>query len=219
MLQERQGGTVTENKQKLIALVSVLEEENIIDYCYTFISLKVYGHAKLPDSITAELRQMWEEHMLRMERTKTEQTEEEKQAGEYRANIVRLLYGIDNVAILNYIRIIVDDIAKEPESGMQVSDERKEIIAELNKEVGSIRNISIMRLILNVVKSFKKNKKEIVSMLENVTDISSLQFIYGATKSTYREEQAERRIEDMEKRGVCDESNRHSKGNSRRFIK
>ena len=219
MLQERQGGTVTENKQKLIALVSVLEEENIIDYCYTFISLKVYGHAKLPDSITAELRQMWEEHMLRMEQTKTEQTEEEKQAGEYRANIVRLLYGIDNVAILNYIRIIVDDIAKEPESGMQVSDERKEIIAELNKEVGSIRNISIMRFILNVVKSFKKNKKEIVSMLENVTDISSLQFIYGATKSTYREEQAERRIEDMEKRGVCDESNRHSKGNSRRFIK
>ena len=95
MLQERQGGTVTENKQKLIALVSVLEEENIIDYCYTFISLKVYGHAKLPDSITAELRQMWEEHMLRMEQTKTEQTEEEKQAGEYRANIVRLLYGID----------------------------------------------------------------------------------------------------------------------------
>lgn len=150
---------MTENKQKLIALVSALEEENIIDYCYTFIGLKVYRHAKLPDSITAELRQMWEEHMLRMEQTKTEQTEEEKQAGEYRANIVRLLYGIDNVAILNYIRIIVSDIAKEPESGMQVSDERKEIIAELNKEVGSIRNIAIMRFILNVVKSFKKNRK------------------------------------------------------------
>lgn len=158
-LLERQGGTVTENKQKLIALVSALEEENIIDYCYTFIGLKVYGHAKLPDSITAELRQLQEEHMLRMEQTKTEPTEEEKQAGEYRANIVRLLYGIDNVAILNYIRIIVDDIAKEPESGMQVSDERKEIIAELNKEVGSIRNIAIMRFILNVVKSFKKNRK------------------------------------------------------------
>lgn len=150
---------MTENKQKLIALVSALEEENIIDYCYTFIGLKVYGHAKLPDSITAELRQMWKEHTLRMEQTKTEQTEEEKQAGEYRANIARLIYSIDNVAILNYIRIIVDDIAKEPESGMQVSDERKEIITELNKEVGSIRNIAIMRFILNVVKSFKKNRK------------------------------------------------------------
>lgn len=150
---------MTENKQKLIALVSALEEENIVDYCYTFIGLKVYGHAKLTDSITAELRQMWEEHMLHMKQTKMEQTEEEKQAGEYRANIVRLLYDIDNVAILNYIRIIVDDIAKEPESGMQVSDERKDIIAELNKEVGSIRNIAIMRFILNVVKSFKKNRK------------------------------------------------------------
>lgn len=60
VLQERQGGTVTENKQKLIALVSALEEENIIDYCYTFIGLKVYGQARLPEGITAELRQMWE---------------------------------------------------------------------------------------------------------------------------------------------------------------
>lgn len=50
-------------------------------------------------------------------------------------------------------------------------------------------------------------KKEIVSMLEDATDIRSLRFIYGATRSAYREEQAVKRIEDMEKRGVCDESN------------
>ncbi len=55
---------MTDTKQKLIALVSALEEENIVDYCYTFIGLKVYGKAKLPDSITAELRQMWEKFML-----------------------------------------------------------------------------------------------------------------------------------------------------------
>ena len=48
MKQERQGGTVTENKQKLIALVSALEEESIIDYLYTFIGFKVYGQARLP---------------------------------------------------------------------------------------------------------------------------------------------------------------------------
>lgn len=150
---------MTENKRKLIALVSALEEENIVDYCYTFIGLKVYGQARLPEGITAELRQMWEEHMLRMGQEKPEQTVEEKQAGECRCNITRMLYGISNVAILNYIHIIISDIAKEPESGMQVSDERKEIIAELNKEVGSIRNIAIMRFILNVVKSFKKNRK------------------------------------------------------------
>lgn len=53
---------MTENKQKLIALVSALEEESIVDYLYTFIGLKVYGQARLPESITAELRQMWEEH-------------------------------------------------------------------------------------------------------------------------------------------------------------
>lgn len=48
-------------------------------------------------------------------------------------------------------------------------------------------------------------KKEIISMLEDVTDIASLQFIYGATKGAYREEQAEKRIKDMEERGVCGE--------------
>lgn len=55
-------------------------------------------------------------------------------------------------------------------------------------------------------------KKEIISMLQDVNDIRSLQFIYGATKSAYREEQAVKRIEDMEKRGgVSDEwhSNRN----------
>lgn len=48
-------------------------------------------------------------------------------------------------------------------------------------------------------------KKEIISMLEDVNDIQSLKFIYGATRSAYREEQAVKRIEDMEKRGVSDE--------------
>lgn len=46
-------------------------------------------------------------------------------------------------------------------------------------------------------------KKEIVSMLEDVTDIPSLRFIYGATKSAYREEQAVRRIKDMERRVIA----------------
>lgn len=47
-------------------------------------------------------------------------------------------------------------------------------------------------------------KKKIVSMLEDVTDIPSLQFIYGATRSAYREEQAVKRIKDMERRGVAE---------------
>ena len=38
-------------------------------------------------------------------------------------------------------------------------------------------------------------KKEIVSMLEDVTNISYLHFIYGATRYAYREEQAAKRTE------------------------
>ena len=48
-------------------------------------------------------------------------------------------------------------------------------------------------------------KKEIVSMLEDVTNISYLHFIYGATRYAHREEQAAKRIKDMEERGVCGE--------------
>lgn len=47
-------------------------------------------------------------------------------------------------------------------------------------------------------------KKEIVTMFEGVTDIPSLQFIYGATRFAYREEQAVRRIGDMERRGIAE---------------
>lgn len=48
-------------------------------------------------------------------------------------------------------------------------------------------------------------KKEIVSMLEDVTDIRCLKFIYGATRYAYREKQAVKRIKDMEQRGECGE--------------
>ena len=50
----------------------------------------------------------------------------------------------------------------------------------------------------------KDYKKEIITMLEDVTDIPSLQFIYGATKYAYREAQAVKRIKDMERRGVAE---------------
>ena len=109
---------MTENKQKLIALVSALEKENIVDYCYTFIGLKVYGHAKLPDSITAELRQMWEKHHnlphKGEEQTEPEEmTADEKAAMFHRCEITRAIYDITSVAILNYIHTIVRDVYKE----------------------------------------------------------------------------------------------------------
>lgn len=107
---------MTENKQKLIALVSALEEESIIDYCYTFIGLKVYGQTRLPESITAELRKMWENH-FNLPHEDEEQPEEmaadEKAAMFHRCEITRAVYDITSVVILNYIDIIVRDVYKE----------------------------------------------------------------------------------------------------------
>ena len=115
MKQERQGGTVTENKQKLIALVSALEEENIIDYLYTFIGLKVYGQAKLPDSIREELGQLWKQRMLPNEEQQEsrELTEDEKAAMFHRCEITRTVYDITRVDVLNYIHIIVAGVYKD----------------------------------------------------------------------------------------------------------
>ena len=107
---------MTENKQKLIALVSALEEENIVDYLYTFIGLKVYGQTRLPESITAELWQMRENH-FNLPHEDGEQPEEmtadEKAAMFHRCEITRAIYDIASVAILNYIHTIVRDVYKE----------------------------------------------------------------------------------------------------------
>lgn len=40
---------------------------------------------------------------------------------------------------------------------------------------------------------------------KEINSIPHLKFIYGATKSAYQEEQAVKRIKDMEQRGECDE--------------
>lgn len=112
---------MTENKQKLIALVSALEEKNIIDYLYTFIGLKVYGEAKLPENITAELQQLQEAHEDRCKQR--EVTPEEKEEMFYCAEIARAICEIKSVAILNYIYIIVHDAYKEAqERGMTYGD-------------------------------------------------------------------------------------------------
>lgn len=122
---------MTENKQKLIALVSALEEENIVDYLYTFIGLKVYGHAKLPDSITAELRQIWEEHHnLSHEGEKQPEPEEmianEKAAMFHRCEILKAIYDITSVTILNYINIIVRGVHKDAQEHGQLMDIQNE---------------------------------------------------------------------------------------------
>ncbi len=40
-----------------------------------------------------------------------------------------------------------------------MADKKKQIIEEIVKEVEEINNIAIIRFILNIVQSFKKNRK------------------------------------------------------------
>lgn len=151
---------MSDTKQKLISLVSALETEGSIDYFYTFIALRLYGTADCPSGKFAEICEMYEKHMKprieKQEPERLQQTDEERTAGEYRCNIARMLYDISNPAILNYIRIIVEDVAKEQESGVHMPDERKEAIAELLKEIDGIQNIAKIRFISSVVKSYKE---------------------------------------------------------------
>lgn len=153
---------MSENKQKLIALVSALQEENIIDYCYTFIGLKVYGATKLPESMTTELRQMYDKYLvscgyadkeeLEQEQERHEQTADERQAGEYRCNILRMIYDIESLAILNYINIIVSDVAKEGAHKTPVGTDRRRI-AELIAKIDDVWILNqIQRFIVNMTK-------------------------------------------------------------------
>lgn len=98
---------MSENKAKLIALVSAIEEGNIIDYLYTFSGLKVYqSSAKLPESIRADLRRLWDEHFgihLDEEEEPEGIAPDEEMAMYLRYEITRAIYDIKSIAILNYI--------------------------------------------------------------------------------------------------------------------
>lgn len=56
-------------------------------------------------------------------------TAEERQAGEYRCNILRMLYDIENPSILNYIRIIVEDVAKEDSRAGQAGRGNQDVVS------------------------------------------------------------------------------------------
>lgn len=113
---------MSDNKQKLINLVSALEEENIIDYCYTFIGLKVYGKTKLPDSIRDELGRLWEQRMLPNgeQQENRELTEDERKATEYRCNIVRMMYDTDSLDIIESIYSFVMGMLSAKRGGVSV---------------------------------------------------------------------------------------------------
>lgn len=157
---------VMDTKQKLINLVSALETEGSIDYFYTFIALKLHGKADCPSSHFTEICEMWDKHMKsqikKQEQKKTEQTPEEKKIAAYRVSIMRKVYDIESLDILNYIKIIIDDIFKEWEQkkGMAVcvrtggEEERKR--TDIVKLLSGIDNLwvldQIQTYIVNMIK-------------------------------------------------------------------
>ena len=107
---------MSDTKQKLIDLVSALETEGSIDYFYTFIALRLYGTADCPDSKFVEVCEMYEKHMKprieKQEQERRELTADQKQAGEYRCNIARILYDVKNPATLKFILSVITNYLK-----------------------------------------------------------------------------------------------------------
>ena len=166
---------MSNTKQKLINLVSAFQDENIIDYCYTFIGLKVYGKTRLPENIMDDLRKMYDEYLVHqgydlidygldetdLADSEKKPTEEEILAEDYRSIIIETLYRIVSPAILNYIRILAEDIAKEDRgSGLDMPSERSKAIQELVKEVVSMKNTAKIRFLLPIVKGYEKGGAE-----------------------------------------------------------
>lgn len=103
---------------------------------------------------------MWENHMLSHDEKQGEHgelTEEEKKANEYRCSIVRTLYDINSADILNYIKIIVDDIAKEDRS----QSTQPNYISTINKMLCGIESREILHCICTFVADIaEEDKKE-----------------------------------------------------------
>lgn len=73
MKQERQGGIVTENKQKLIDLITAIGRDDIINFFYTFIATDLYNAQCIPISqydVTAAFVEEWQESRAGKSRSK-----------------------------------------------------------------------------------------------------------------------------------------------------
>lgn len=164
---------MNDTKKKLISLVAAIQEENIIEYCYRFVGLKVYGVAKLPERIMIDLRKMYDEYLVHqgydlsefdLDSPEDDETESERElieaeieSEDCRCSIIQTLYSIKSSAILNYIRIIAEDVAKEDRGGgADVPIERREAIKELIKEVVRMKSTAKIRFLLPIVKGYEK---------------------------------------------------------------
>ena len=106
-------------KQKLINIVSSLENKDAIEYFYTFISLRLYGTSACPDNCFEEVCKMYADYEERKKQEETkvvEKTVIDKEIADCTSAILRDILAIGdskNIDALNYVKTIIADVRKE----------------------------------------------------------------------------------------------------------
>lgn len=106
-------------KQKLINLVSALENKDAIEYFYTLISLRLYGTSACPDSCFEEVCKMYADYEERKKQEETkvvEKTGIDKEIADCTRTILRDILAMGdskNIDALNYVKTIIADVRKE----------------------------------------------------------------------------------------------------------
>ena len=106
-------------KQKLINLVSALENKDAIEYFYTLISLRLYGTTACPDSCYEEVCKMYadcEERKKQKETKFVKKSGIDKEVSDCTSAILGDILAIrdsKNTDALNYVKTIIADVRKE----------------------------------------------------------------------------------------------------------
>ena len=106
-------------KQKLINLVSALENKDAIEYFYTLISLRLYGTSACPDSCSEEVCKMYADYEERKKQKETKVVEKsgiDKEIADCTSTILGDILAIGdskNIDALNYVKTIIADVRKE----------------------------------------------------------------------------------------------------------
>ncbi|MBE5887061.1 MAG: hypothetical protein E7284_11775 [Lachnospiraceae bacterium] len=112
---------ILSTKQKLINLVSALENEDAIKYFYRLIALQLYGTSACPDSCFKEVYNMYadyEKHKKQRETNHVEKSGIDKEISDCTSAILRDVLAMGDskdIDSLNYIKTIITDVRKELE--------------------------------------------------------------------------------------------------------
>lgn len=100
-------------KEKLVEIMGSLDSPDAIQYFYVFIPGKLRGSVECPASIVDKIERICSENEADRQLPMEEVSEEERFAASLRNYTIALLRQIDRVDVLNYIKVIVEDIVKE----------------------------------------------------------------------------------------------------------